>query len=61
MMTTCNNCGAEIAVADARVYTKDGFDIVRCPSCGLVFRAHMPAQEELAAIYSDVYFGATVK
>ena len=23
---------------------KDGFEIVRCPSCGLVFRAHMPAK-----------------
>lgn len=58
MITTCNSCGAETAVSEARVYTKDGFDIVRCPSCGLVFRANMPAQEELGAIYGDSYFGA---
>jgi 2-polyprenyl-3-methyl-5-hydroxy-6-metoxy-1,4-benzoquinol methylase len=45
-----------MAVPEARVYTKDGFEIVRCPSCGLVFRAYMPASDDLGAIYSDAYF-----
>ncbi len=35
---------------------KDGFDIVRCPSCGLVCRASMPSAAELTAIYDGQYF-----
>ena len=56
--TTCNSCGTEMVVQDARAYLKDGFEIVRCPSCGLVSRAHMPAAEELSAIYTDAYFAS---
>jgi predicted Zn finger-like uncharacterized protein len=56
--TICNHCHTEMSVADARVYAKDGFDVVRCPSCGLVFRAHMPSSEELDHIYDDAYFAS---
>lgn len=57
-VTTCNSCGAELRVADALAYTKDGYEIVRCPTCGLLFRATMPAPAELGAIYGDAYFSA---
>jgi len=56
--TICNNCGTAMGVPETRAYTKDGFEIVRCPSCDLVFRAHMPAPEELGSIYNDAYFAS---
>jgi 2-polyprenyl-3-methyl-5-hydroxy-6-metoxy-1,4-benzoquinol methylase len=45
-----------MAVTEARAYMKDGFEIVRCPSCGLLFRAKMPDADELERIYADEYF-----
>lgn len=56
--TTCNSCKTVMAVPLARAFVKDGFEIVRCPSCGLVFRAHMPTAEELGDIYVDAYFAS---
>jgi 2-polyprenyl-3-methyl-5-hydroxy-6-metoxy-1,4-benzoquinol methylase len=38
---------------------KDGFELLRCPSCGLVFRARMPDPAELQQVYADEYFAAT--
>jgi SAM-dependent methyltransferase len=35
---------------------KDGFDIARCPACGLLFRVRMPTRAELDEIYGDGYF-----
>jgi len=35
---------------------KDGFAILQCPECGLVFRGTSPDDEELARIYADEYF-----
>jgi 2-polyprenyl-3-methyl-5-hydroxy-6-metoxy-1,4-benzoquinol methylase len=50
---TCNYCGG-------REHTSlfHGFDpeIVRCDSCGLIFNAAMPSEEELASIYSEEYY-----
>jgi SAM-dependent methyltransferase len=40
----------------APVWTKDGFEIVRCPACGLVFRRDLPEPAALAEIYSHEYF-----
>jgi 2-polyprenyl-3-methyl-5-hydroxy-6-metoxy-1,4-benzoquinol methylase len=36
----------------------DGFfpDIVECASCGLIFNAVMPSEEELASIYTEEYY-----
>jgi 2-polyprenyl-3-methyl-5-hydroxy-6-metoxy-1,4-benzoquinol methylase len=56
--TTCNSCDTDMSVREARAYVKDGFEIVRCPSCGLVFRAHPPTTEELRGIYGDAYFAS---
>ena len=38
------------------MWHKDGYDVVRCPSCGLVFRAELPDEHDLLAIYDDEYF-----
>jgi SAM-dependent methyltransferase len=37
-------------------WRKDGFEIVRCPFCGLVFRANPPDEHELSDIYDEGYF-----
>lgn len=37
-------------------WQKDGFDVVRCPGCSLLFRAELPAPAELDAIYGVDYF-----
>jgi SAM-dependent methyltransferase len=43
-------------VEDARRWRKDGFDIVQCPRCGLLFRALLPSQSEIPEIYGIEYF-----
>jgi SAM-dependent methyltransferase len=53
---TCNVCGTALPPDTAPVWTKDGFDIVRCPACGLVFRRDLPEPAALAEIYSQEYF-----
>jgi predicted Zn finger-like uncharacterized protein len=55
--TTCNLCRTEFAARDSELFTKDGHAIVRCPSCGLVFRATLPTRAELDEIYGQAYFG----
>jgi 2-polyprenyl-3-methyl-5-hydroxy-6-metoxy-1,4-benzoquinol methylase len=54
----CNLCGGAVDRASCRVWSKDGHAIVRCPSCGLLFRAVLPSAGELRAIYADGYFSA---
>jgi SAM-dependent methyltransferase len=53
---TCVACGTAFPPAPAVAFRKDGFDIVRCPSCGLLFRAQLPTPAELNAIYGSEYF-----
>lgn len=57
-MKTCPLCGAAFARVRNVRWTKDGFDVVRCPSCRLLFRADLPAPAELGAIYTLDYFKA---
>jgi 2-polyprenyl-3-methyl-5-hydroxy-6-metoxy-1,4-benzoquinol methylase len=52
---SCPLCGTRLRRADIR-WRKDGFDIVRCPSCTLVFRAVLPTTAEIEAIYGREYF-----
>jgi len=49
----CNYCGARkrSALFD-NVYP----NIMRCDSCGLIFNAEMPSEEELASIYTEKYY-----
>lgn len=52
----CNVCHADVDAASALVWRKDGFDVIRCPSCGLAFRADPPDEAQLADIYDGEYF-----
>ena len=54
-MPICNLCRRRVD-ADARLWTKDGFDVLRCPRCSLVFRADPPDVAELPGIYALDYF-----
>jgi SAM-dependent methyltransferase len=54
----CNVCEAPIDREHDAVWTKDGLKILRCPSCGLLFRADLPSPEELLGLYDRAYFRA---
>ncbi|MGI9577455.1 MAG: class I SAM-dependent methyltransferase [Microthrixaceae bacterium] len=45
----CPLCGAETAEP---VWTEDGYDLVRCATCDLLYVANPPDEEELARLYS---------
>jgi 2-polyprenyl-3-methyl-5-hydroxy-6-metoxy-1,4-benzoquinol methylase len=54
----CVLCGGSFARTGHVRWTKDGYDVVRCPTCSLLFRADLPTQAELDAIYGLAYFKA---
>jgi SAM-dependent methyltransferase len=39
-----------------RAFVKDGYELARCPSCGLLARRELPRSAELTSIYGDDYF-----
>jgi ubiquinone/menaquinone biosynthesis C-methylase UbiE len=53
---SCNLCGAVIDADQPARWRKDGFDVVRCTRCGLLFRRDLPGSEEVAEIYREEYF-----
>jgi SAM-dependent methyltransferase len=55
-LTRCVLCSAPVEGHARVIWQKDGFDIVRCASCGLVFRADPPEEEALGEIYDERYF-----
>jgi 2-polyprenyl-3-methyl-5-hydroxy-6-metoxy-1,4-benzoquinol methylase len=55
-LSTCILCSASVDPRIALAWRKDGYDIVRCPSCGLVFRAELPEEQALSGIYDEDYF-----
>ena len=52
---TCNVCATGFA-PDRPAFVKDGFELFRCPRCGLLFRAALPTADQVAALYADDYF-----
>lgn len=46
---SCNLCGS---AASAHLFTKSGFDLVRCGSCELVYVSKPPSGDELQKLYS---------
>jgi SAM-dependent methyltransferase len=52
----CNVCGHEITDGAGGSTTKDGFELIRCPQCGLLFRRLLPRRDELDSLYSEEYF-----
>jgi SAM-dependent methyltransferase len=55
-VVTCAVCSHAFGPAGHIRWTKDGYDIVRCPSCGLLFRRVLPTQADLDEIYGLEYF-----
>ncbi len=55
-VTVCVLCGTRFSPEGHRRWTKDGYAIVRCPSCTLLFRRDLPTQAELDEIYGIDYF-----
>ena len=53
----CNLCGMPVSEVD-RAWEKDGYEILRCPSCRLLFRAELPDADALRTIYGESYFTA---
>lgn len=49
MNTTCDCCGTRSAT---EIWTKDGYRLVRCDGCGLVYVANPPTEAQLQALYS---------
>lgn len=56
---SCNVCGQRTHAGSSELFVKDGHSIVRCPRCGLVFRATLPTRDELDDIYGTAYFGGS--
>jgi len=56
----CNLCSSSVDPETQLVWRKDGLDVLRCPTCGLVFRADPPTRAELADIYALDYFRDSV-
>jgi hypothetical protein len=55
-IAACVVCSHTFALAGHVRWTKDGYDVVRCPSCGLLFRSDLPTQADLDEIYGLEYF-----
>jgi SAM-dependent methyltransferase len=55
-VSVCIVCSDEFAPEGHVRWTKDGHDILGCPSCGLLFRRSLPAHAELDEIYGLEYF-----
>ncbi len=49
----CPACSEDRALP---LFEKQGFSIVRCQSCGLMYVNPRPMPEQIAALYSSVYF-----
>ena len=54
----CKVCEAPVDPENDAVWTKDGLVILRCSSCGLLYRASLPSSEELSGLYDSSYFRA---
>ena len=55
-MTPCQVCD----LTERRLFiVYDGRELFRCAVCGLVYLDPMPTAEEIAALYTDAYGGAS--
>ena len=51
-LRACVVCGGAVEPAPS----KDGYELVRCTSCGLLMRRALPTPQDLEAIYAPDYF-----
>jgi SAM-dependent methyltransferase len=54
--TRCNLCETPVGAGQRPRWTKDGYEVFRCRSCGLLFRGDLPTPDELLSIYDPSYF-----
>jgi len=54
----CEVCGAPLDRDAALAWRKDGYSIMRCSQCGLLFRSKLPTDGELPVLYGEDYFRA---
>lgn len=52
----CNACKGSVDGELDLAWRKDGHDVVRCRSCGLLFRADLPSPHDLLTLYGSSYF-----
>ena len=52
----CNLCDTPLGHDQPPRWTKGGYEIFKCRSCGLLFRGMVPTPEELLSIYDQRYF-----
>ena len=55
----CHVCGETTRID--RLFEKNGYTIVRCRACGLVFTSDVPSAAELEAIYGEAFFAVGQK
>src|SRR5438093_2137162 len=55
-ITRCDICQGEVEPTRDLRWHKDGHDILRCRSCGTLFRADLPERDSLLEIYGPTYF-----
>jgi SAM-dependent methyltransferase len=56
--TCCNLCRTPVPSHAEPRWRKDGFDIIQCPTCGLIFRRGIPTPAEIGEIYGPELFKA---
>jgi SAM-dependent methyltransferase len=54
--TVCNVCETSVDRTTQLQWLKNGYEILKCPECGTLFRADLPTPEDLARIYGPEYF-----
>ncbi len=55
----CPLCSSTVRRERDRRWQKDGFDIVQCRTCLLLYRFDLPTRAELSEIYAGDYFNAS--
>lgn len=57
-MRSCNICRDSVP---SYLFKKNGYKIVKCENCGLVFRSTLPTDDELKSLYSENLFADEVR
>lgn len=52
----CNLCSTPLSVRQQPRWRKHGYEVFKCRSCSLLFRAQLPTQADLDSIYAQSYF-----
>jgi len=58
-MLRCNLCNTPVSDGQPPRWCKDGYEILSCRSCGLLFRSELPTAHDLLSIYTRGYSQTT--